>query len=123
MDDLAQQIARKVVEETGYFTAIVGLIGVIVGACLTILGNIVMHWLKQKAEAKRDEPQKTLLREMLEDQRFSGRWRKLETLVHVIGADEETTKRLLLEIGARGSEDKQDLWGLQKYHPFKGPSE
>jgi len=123
MDDLAQQIARRVVEDTKYFTAIVGLIGVVVGALLTILGNIVTHCLKQRAEAKRDEPRKNLLREMLEDRYYSDRWRKLETLMHVIGADEETTKRLLLEIGARGSEDKQDLWGLRKYHPFKGQSD
>ena len=31
-------------------------------------------------------------------------WRKLETLMRVIGSDDTTTKRLLLEIGARGSE-------------------
>lgn len=57
--------------------------------------------------------------EMLEDNRFPDRWRKLDTLMHVIGANEETTKRLLLEIGARGSEDKQEHWGLIKYHPFQ----
>jgi len=39
--------------------------------------------------------------------------------MHVIGADEATTKRLLLEIGARGSEDGQDLWGLLERNPFK----
>jgi hypothetical protein len=55
---------------------------------------------------------------MLEDERFEGRWRELETLMHVIGADAETTKRLLIEIDARGSEDRKDLWGLIKYHPF-----
>jgi len=40
--------------------------------------------------------------------------------MHVIGADEETTKRLLLEIDARASEDGQALWGFKKHHPFKG---
>lgn len=110
-------------EDTQYFTAIFGLIGVVIGALLTILGNIVLHVLKQRAEAKRDKPGKDLLREMLEDGRFPERWRKLETLSHVVGADKDTTKRLLLEIGARGSEDGQELWGLQKYHPFKGPAE
>ena len=38
-------------------------------------------------------------------------WRKFETLRHVIGSDEETTKKLLLEVGARASEDGQALWG------------
>ena len=56
---------------------------------------------------------------MLEDDRFTDHWRKLDTLMHVIGANEETTKRLLLDIGARGSEDKQELWGLIKFHPFE----
>jgi hypothetical protein len=55
---------------------------------------------------------------MLEDERFPGRWWELHTLMHVIGADEETTKRLLIEIGARGSEDGKDFWGLIKHHPF-----
>lgn len=45
-------------------------------------------------------------------------WRKLETLKHVIGADEETTKRLLLEVGARASEDGQPLWGLIERNPL-----
>ena len=39
--------------------------------------------------------------------------------MHVIGADEETVKRLLLKIGDRASEDGQRKWGLKKYHPFK----
>ncbi len=119
MDNLAQEIATKVVEDTKYFTAIIGLIGVIVGSVLTIIGNIVLHVLKEKSKDKKDKPRKELLKELLEDQRFPERWRKLDTLMHVIGADEETTKRLLLELGARGSEDKQGLWGLKKFHPFE----
>ena len=120
MDDVAIQIAQKVVEDTKYFTAIVGLVGVIVGSVLTIIGNIVLHYLKQRADSSKYAPHKKLLKEMLEDKRFSDKWRKLDTLMHVIGADEETTKRLLLEIDARASEDGQALWGLKKYHPFKG---
>jgi hypothetical protein len=99
--------------------AMIGLLGVVVGALLQILGNILAQWCKQRAAAKKDEPRKKLLKEMLEDERFPQHWRKLDTLMHVIGANEETTKRLLFEIGARGSEDQQQLWGLRKYHPFK----
>jgi hypothetical protein len=36
----------------------------------------------------------------------------------VIGADEETTKRLLIEVGARRSENDDGLWGLIENHPF-----
>jgi hypothetical protein len=45
-------------------------------------------------------------------------WRQHDTLMHVIGADDETTKRLLLEVGARGSEDGQPLWGLKERNPL-----
>ena len=102
-----------------HFAAWIGLIGVAVGSGLTVLGNIVMHCLKERSLAKKDKPRKELLKKMLEDNRFTDRWRKLDTLMHVIGANEETTKRLLLEIGARGSEDQQELWGLIKFHPFE----
>ena len=38
-----------------------------------------------------------------------------------IETDEETTKRHLIEIEARASEDGKDLTGLSKYHPPPGP--
>lgn len=119
MDELANQIAQKVVADTKYFTAIIGLIGVVIGSLLTIIGNIFLHILKQRAEESKYIPHKKLLKEMLEDDRFPDKWRKLDTLMHVIGANEETAKRLLLEVGARASEDGQTLWGLKKFHPFK----
>jgi hypothetical protein len=56
---------------------------------------------------------------MLKEQKYL--WRTLDTLMHVIGADEKTTKRLLLEIGARASENGQPLWGLITRNPL--PSE
>jgi hypothetical protein len=55
---------------------------------------------------------------MLNDERFPQRWRSFDTLQHVIGADDETAKRLLIEIGARASEGKQTLWGLLIHHPL-----
>jgi hypothetical protein len=50
--------------------------------------------------------------------RFTNNWRNISTLSRVVGADEETTKKLLIEIGARGSELDDKLWGLIKYHPL-----
>jgi len=121
MDETATAIARKVVEDTQYFTAIIGLIGVVIGSLLTILGNIVLHCLRERANSRKDAPRKKLLIKMLEDDSppHPDRWRKFDTLMHVIGADEETAKRLLLEVGARASEDGQPKWGLLKYHPLK----
>lgn len=96
--------------------AFIGFAGVFIGAIMQIVGNVCIHYLQQRAKDRTDVKRKQLLLTMLEDQRYS--WRKLDTLMHVIGADEETTKRLLLESGARGSEDKQELWGLIKRNPF-----
>jgi len=117
MTDLAKEIADKVIADTKYFTAIVGLIGVVIGSILTILGNITIHCLKERSAAKKDKSRKAVLLEMLEDDSYPDHWRNLDTLMHVIGADEKTAKRLLLDIGGRASEDGQPKWGLTKYHP------
>ncbi len=119
MDSLmVNSIVEMVIEDSRYFTAIFGLIGVITGAIITVTGNVFLFKFKQWAEEKKNLPRKKLLLTMLEDKRFPEHWRKLDTLMHVIGANEKTTKQLLLEVGARASEDKQDIWGLIKYHPL-----
>ena len=59
-----------------------------------------------------------MLIKLLEDERFPEQWRKLSTLSSVIGSNNETTKRLLIEVEARGSESNNELWGLTKYHPL-----
>ncbi|OLE51452.1 MAG: hypothetical protein AUG51_23455 [Acidobacteria bacterium 13_1_20CM_3_53_8] len=114
----AKQIALKVVADVNFYIAVIGLLGVIVGAVSTALGNLLIHWLKERSRAKAEKPRKELLLKMLNDERFPQRWRSFDTLKHVIGADDKTAKRLLIEIGARASEKKQDLWGLLKYHPL-----
>ena len=100
-------------------TAIVGLVGVIVGAIISILGNVLLHYLQNRRKDTLDELRKDLLLKMLDNDRFPNKWRKLETLSHVIGADDETTKRLLIEVGARGSESESNSWGLIKHHPLE----
>ena len=54
MDDLARQIAEKVIADTKYFTAVIGFIGVLVGAATTILGNIILHRLGAKKERRQE---------------------------------------------------------------------
>ncbi len=98
--------------------AIVGLVGVIVGAIISVLGNVVIHYLQNRRKDTLDELRKDLLLKMLDNDRFPNKWRKLETLSRVIGADDEITKRLLIEIGARGSESESNSWGLLKHHPL-----
>ena len=114
----AKQIALKVVEDVQFYIALVGLFGVFAGAFVTFVVNLSIHWLKERSRAKASKPRKELLLKMLNDQRFPQRWRSFDTLKHVIGADDETARRLLIEVGARASENKQDLWGLLKYHPL-----
>jgi hypothetical protein len=96
---------------------------VLIGTALGVFGSLGTTWLNAHLlEAKPDpatEARKKLLLAMLQDERFT--WRKLHVLCHVIGADEATTKNLLLEIGGRASEDGENLWALVTRHPFAGP--
>jgi hypothetical protein len=96
--------------------ALIGVAGAVIGSVATIAGNIVLHCLKDRAAAKREKPRRDLLLQMLKHPEY--KWRRLDTLMHVIGADEQTTKRLLLEVGARASEDGQPLWGLIERNPL-----
>jgi hypothetical protein len=97
---------------------------VLIGTALGVFGSLGTTYLNAVLSRNKpdpvDEARKKLLLAMLEDDRFT--WRKFHVLCHVIGADEETTKRLLLEVGARASEDGQNLWCLVSRHPFQGPS-
>ena len=99
--------------------AIAGIIGIIVGALIPVLGNVLIHYLQNQQKDQLDKLRKELLVKMLDSDRFPNKWRKLETLSRVIGADDETTKRLLIEIGARGSESESNSWGLIKHHPLE----
>ncbi|MCC5886787.1 MAG: hypothetical protein JJT88_10165 [Gammaproteobacteria bacterium] len=88
----------------------------IIGSIATVAAGLASHWWKDRQAVRRDQPRKTLLLRMFENREHS--WRRLDTLMHVIGADEETTKRLLLELGARASEDGKPLWGLIARNPL-----
>lgn len=96
--------------------AIIGIAGAVVGSFATMAGNFLIHWLKERSESKREKPAREILNEMLSRNDYV--WRELETLMHVIGADDEKTKRLLLEIGARASEDGRALWALKSRAPL-----
>ena len=98
--------------------ALVGVIGAIIGSVSTLVGQWLLYNLKRRSEWQQDEPRRKLLKQMMENDRFE--WRNLSTLMHVVGADEKTTQRLLLEIDARASEDGQDLWALISNKPLPG---
>lgn len=115
---LAATISEKVVSDTKFWIAIIGLIGAIIGSLLTLGGNLLLHWLKGKPQKELDKQRVGILKEMLDDDRFPEKWRNLTTMAAVIGADESETKRLLIKAKARGSEKADDKWGLIKNHPF-----
>ena len=117
--ELAEKIATQVLKDTQFWIAIIGLIGAIVGAAITIAGNILLHWLKTRKESTLDKARISLLKKLLD----AKQWRYLSTLSRVIGADEDTTRRLLIEAGARSSEkersDGEEPWGLISKNPIK----
>lgn len=96
-----------------------GVISAFVGGCLLIIGQLFVHWLENRKARALDEARTKLLRQML----VCRDWRKLSTLSRVIGADAETTKRLLIERGARGSENPREdgevIWGLISKHSLE----
>lgn len=116
---LARQIAAQVLKDTQFWIAIVGVLGAVVGGLLAVLGNLLLHWLTNQERRRLEGKRKRHLQRMLELKA----WRKLSTLSRVIGADADTTKRLLIEIEARGSEiprdDGEEVWGLVAEHPLE----
>ncbi len=96
--------------------ALIGVLGAVIGSIATVAVQWLSHHLQERASEKRDKPRKDMLLKMLKSSNY--RWRKFETLMHVIGADEQSTKRLLLEVGARASEDGKPLWGLIERNPL-----
>jgi hypothetical protein len=119
VDELAREVAALVVRDTQFWIAVVGLIGVIVGALLTLAGNIVLHRMQNERQRALDETREKILKTMLEQKE----WRRLSTLSRVIGCEPEEARRLLIHLGARGSETKredgEELWGLIAKHPLE----
>jgi hypothetical protein len=91
----------------------------VIGSIVGGVGSFAATWLSAHLNRKRpdpaDEAAKTLLRKMLGSEKYP--WRKLQSLSNVIGADEATTRRLLLEVGARGDVGQGAVWALVSRRP------
>ena len=98
--------------------AIFGFLGTIVGAITAIAAIFVKDWLDRKRKEAEDAPRKALLRSMLLNKPAGTEWRRMETLSRVIGAGRDETARLLISIGARGSETGDDIWALLSEKPL-----
>ena len=85
------------------------ILGALVGGALTIVGNVILFHMQTRRTNRLDEKRRQRLTKML-----SGKhpWRTMASLASAIGADEDTTAMLLIEIDARTSETGNGVWGL-----------
>lgn len=109
-------IASKVSNNASLWIALSGSIGVVVGALITMSGNLLIVWLKDKSQKKSDEIRQEILTHLLESKDY--KWRNLTTLAAVVGCSEEDTKNHLILINARGSEKNDGKWGLISRNPL-----
>ncbi len=118
-EQFVQEIAAKVIKDVQFWSALIGMVGVFIGAVVTIAGNFFLHLYQQKNQNKLDEARKKLLREMLYNQGFK-EGRSFETLSKVTGAEPEECRRLLIEIDARGFtlSDGREGWTYIKNRPL-----
>jgi hypothetical protein len=93
-----------------------GIVGVVVGVVATMVANWCQHRWETGRDRELDDKRKEMLTTMLTSEKHE--WRKMETLSRVVGADYPTTTRLLIELGARGSELENDVWALQTRKPL-----
>ena len=106
-----------------FWSAVAG--GVIGGAFGWLAAVVSAYWGPRKLEEWRDQrtelrthgPRKKLLGTLLTDEGYQ--WRTLRTLARTTGMDAEECRRLLIEIGARGStDDGEEKWGLISRNPI-----
>ena len=92
------------------------------GGVIAIGGQLIVHWIHRGPQRRLDESRKTTLKVLLDPKNHpldvKDGWRNMKTLQRVVGADHETTARLLIEIGARGSTSTNDVWALIKHKPL-----
>jgi hypothetical protein len=92
------------------------IVGAVAGGVLTLLGNWLSHYLQTHRTVSLDKIRRERLTQLLNAPKY--KWRSMDMLASAIGADEETTAALLLEIGARASMAGSDSWGLISRNPY-----
>ncbi|KCZ50371.1 hypothetical protein [Hyphomonas pacifica] len=100
---------------------------VVAGAAIGILGTLGSTWLAHQLDGRKqsriDKARKDLLKKTLAGAEKTG-WMSVETLAHIIGADLDTTRALLIEINARGSmKTEKEMWSLISRNPLPTDSD
>ena len=118
VDLLSTLIESNIAANANKQIAIIGFAGVAIGALIGVCGTFLLHWLQSRPKKRLDKQRMALLADMLDDDRFPQHWRHISTLSRVVGASQATTTRLLIGIGARGSEKNDGMWALLRHHPL-----
>jgi len=99
-----------------------GLIGTVVGGVLVMGGNALQLWLSERRHSNLATARKKYLHGMLKAAAGDG-WMTIETLSRVVGAGFDETRRLLIEIDARGSLGDKEVWSLISRNPLPNVDE
>lgn len=97
---------------------LIGVGGVVIGALTQFALARLGAFMDQRSQRKLDDARKALLLAALENPPAGSEWRQLSTLCGIVGAPPLETTRLLIEIGARGSENGNDVWALLSKKPL-----
>lgn len=89
----------------------------LIGGSITIAGQYAGYQIQTAAARRRDEKRKAVLHSMLANPGPQG-WRSLKTMSNVIGATEDETARLLIEIDARADEKGGGVWAYIRDKPL-----
>lgn len=83
------------------------------------LGTVALnHFLAGRKQRKIDKARKKLLHTTLKGAKGKG-WMQVKTLAHIVGADLDSTRTLLIDIQARGSMDvNKESWSLISRNPL-----
>lgn len=92
----------------------------VVGGGITVAAQFIMHYIQTGKVRKVDAKRSALLASMLSNPGPEG-WRSLTTMSHVIGASEQETARLLIEMDCRASETGSGGWAYIRDKPLPGP--
>jgi hypothetical protein len=91
-------------------------------AVVIALASVLRVWLKMKANEfawPNYRKQKKALERLLDEANGDLAWRKLSKLAEQIGESEETTRKLLVEIGARRSlSGRSSSYALERRRPI-----
>ncbi len=92
------------------------ILGSIVGGLGTFAATWLSAYLNRKQPDPSEEAAKKLLLTMLDRETWG--WASIDTLANVVGTDHAHVRKLLLEIGARGSMRDGNTWGLISRNPI-----